>query len=884
MKKFYLSIVMMLWGFSLFAAPVSIDQARDIAIKTYAHYASKAGTHNIENIITQSRNNSPTLYIFIFSEGGFVIVAADDVCTPILGYSTDSPLDPQNLPDNMQAWLNDYNDEIARLVSTNADNKQTRTEWNKIANNEFAQAKLAVSPLLSTSWDQGCYYNGLCPTDAGAGFDCCGRVYTGCVATAMSQIMKYWAYPTTGTGTHTYTDPTYGSQTANFGATTYNWISMPNNVSSANTAVATLMYHAGVSVNMTYGVSGSGAYSWDVPNALINYFAYRNTAEIKFKSDFSNTNWINMLKAELDASRVVYYSGDDGSAGHAFVCDGYNASSQFHFNWGWSGSANGYFTIGSLNPSGYNFNLDNMAVVRIHPPSASLPIADFNASTTTPAVASTVTFTDYSSNSPTSWTWTFDGGSPGTYSGQTPPAITYSTAGSYQVTLTVTNATGSDTKVKTAYINVGSTPSAWIKQNTGFSTASRGIDQIRIVSPYVVWAKAYDGVTPTNYIREFTRTTNGGSTWVPGTITFTNSTNYGVANIYPLSDTVAYAAMFPLSGTGGKIVKTSNGGTTWVEQSTATFTGSWANFVHFFNSSEGVAMGDPTTTGGDFVIYTTTNGGTTWTQISAANIPNCSGSEAGIVDFYDVVGNTIWFGTSIGRIYKSTDKGLNWTVVQTNVGANQAYPVFKDANTGLMVLAAAPYTIKKTTDGGATWNTLTPTGFFVKYPQIDFVPGTSAMWVDVSSGPGIGSSYSLNDCASFINIDTGSVQYTTVRFYDINTGWAGGFNTSASDGGIYKWNYSVIVGQEEPLKTSTEINVYPNPTNGLINIDFGSVSNSNAEVSVYNIIGAQVLSLQTEVQQGKAAQIDLSSCNTGIYFVSVTCNGQRIVKRISVVK
>lgn len=882
MKKFYLSILCVFLGFSLFAKPVSIDQAREIAVKIFAHYSEKSDNLNISNVLTQSINNTPTLYIFTFEEVGFVIVAADDVCTPILGYSTDSPFNTQNIPANVQYWLDLYNTEIARLVSTNADNKQTLKEWDNISNLVFDDTKLVVTPLLTTTWDQGCYYNALCPADGGASFDCCGHVYTGCVATAMAQVMKYWGYPTTGVGSHTYTDANYGSQTANFGSTTYAWASMPNNVSSSNTAVATLMYHAGVSVDMAYDVSGSGAYSFNVPNSLINYFAYQNTAEIKYKAEFTATNWINMLKAELDASRPVYYSGSNGSAGHAFVCDGYNVSNQFHFNWGWSGSANGYFTMGSLNPSGYNFNSDNSAVVRVHPPNTA-PVANFGASTTTPAIAGTVTFTDYSSNSPTSWNWAFDGGTPATSTLQTPPTITYAAAGNYQVSLTVSNASGTDTKVKTAYINVGGTPSAWIKQNTGFSTASRGIDEIDIVSPYVAWAKAYDGVTPTNYIREFTRTTNGGITWMPGTITFTNSASYGVSNIFAMNDTVAYACMFPISGTGGKIVKTTNGGTTWTEQTTAPFTSSWADFVHFFNATDGVAMGDPTTSGGDFVIYTTTNGGTNWTQVPAGNIPNASGTEAGTTNFYDAVGNTIWFGTSIGRIYKSVDKGLNWTVVNTGVGANQCYPTFKDANTGFVVLAASPYTMKKTINGGATWTAITPTGFFLKYPHIDNVPGTAAMWVDVSAGPGTGSSYSTNDCASFLNIDTGSVQYTSVEFFDINTGWAGGFNTSASDGGIYKWNYSVIVGQDESTIIEENIRIYPNPTNGMINIDFGSIDNE-IELIVYNLMGEQVLNKVVRASQGQSTQIDLESCTPGIYFVSVINEGKHTVQRISVIR
>jgi len=401
-----------------------------------------------------------------------------------------------------------------------------------------------------------------------------------------------------------------------------------------------------------------------------------------------------------------------------------------------------------------------------------------------------------------------------------------------------------------------------------------------------VWATAYDGPNPTNYIREFTKTTNGGTTWWPGTITFTNSTNYGVSNIFAMSDMICYACLFPISGTGGKIVKTTNGGISWTEQTTADFTGSWADFVHFFNTNDGVSVGDPTISGGDFVIYTTSNGGSTWTQVAGGNIPNCSGTEAGVANFYDAVGNTIWFGTSTGRIFKSTDKGLNWSVTQTNIGNDMAYPVFKDANTGFMVQHSSPFTIKKTTDGGLTWTAVNPAGYFIKRPSLDFIPGTSSTWVDVSSGPAKGSSYSINDCVSFLNIDTGSVQYTCVKFYDINTGWAGGFNTNAFDGGIYKWNPAMIVGVNE--QTSAEnpetVNVYPNPANDYINVEISGIIQEKVIVNVYNRTGEKVLSAESFPMFSNILKLNMSDKIEGLYFLTVDTENKLISKRFLVIR
>lgn len=878
MKKLFISFVLLALSFGLFAASVSLESAQSVAVNFYKHYSDKTTNYAVADVLTYNAEQTKTFYVFIFEAGGFVMVSADDAVTPILGYSANETFDKNNIPVNAKSWYDSYSKQIKYIIDEKLDNSVTLQEWNKIRNNEFTKANQAVSPLCATLWDQSFPYNQLCPSGS----------MTGCVATAMAQIMKFWNYPITGVGSHSYEEPTYGTLTANFGATTYDWTNMLNDYSGGSTAaqktaVATLMFHCGVSVDMTYSPSGSGAYSWDVPSALINYFNYSPTAEIKFLADFTNANWKTMLKTELDASRPVYYSGTDGNAGHAFVCDGYNAVDAFHFNWGWSGSSNGYYAIGSLNPSGYNFNQNNSAVVRIKPPS-SAPIANFTASTTTPLIGGTVTFTDQSTNNPATWSWVFDVGSPATSTLQTPPAITYSTGGYYQVSLTVTNAYGTDTKIRSNYINPGGTPSAWIKQNTGFTATSRGIDQIFIVNPYIVWAKAYDGTAPTNYIREFTRTVNGGITWTPGTITFTNSTIYEVANLFAFNDTICYAAMFPTGANGGVIVKTIDGGTTWSTANSPDYSASWLDFVHFFNVNDGVCMGDPASS--EFVIYTTNNGGTTWTQVPGANIPNAlSSSEYGVVDIYDAVGDIIWFGTTTGRVYKSTDKGLNWTVSATGLGTSaQTTPVFKDALNGIAIgvnySTGAYIGVKKTTDGGSTWTTITPTGYYVKYPHIDFIPGTSSMWVDVSSGPGLGSSYSMDDCATFLDIDTGSTQYTTVTFYDYNTGWAGAFNESASNGGIWKWDSSVITSLPESSKEVTnEIHIYPNPANDFVTIEFPAITKSDVIVNIYNILGEKILS--QEIASGtNVARLNLSGNKAGIYMLTIDSGTKLITKRI----
>ena len=188
--------------------------------------------------------------------------------------------------------------------------------------------------------------------------------------------MKYWEYPSQGIGFHSYNEDDYGTLSANFASTTYNWAAMPNNVTSSNNAVATLMYHCGVSVDMNYGVGGSSAQTLDVANALINYFGYSPQIEGLYKTNYSNVQWINLLKTDLDNNRPIQYAGSGNGGGHSFVCDGYDNNDWFHFNWGWGGSSDGYFDLDYLNPGSLGtgggtggFNTNQRAIIGIQPPS-----------------------------------------------------------------------------------------------------------------------------------------------------------------------------------------------------------------------------------------------------------------------------------------------------------------------------------------------------------------------------------------------------------------------------------------------------------------------------------------------------------------------------------
>ena len=193
----------------------------------------------------------------------------------------------------------------------------------------FAQ----VSPLMSSEWNQGCYYNADCPADLAGP---CGNVYTGCAATGLGQVMNYYEHPINGWGSHSYTDGSYGLQSADFSTANFNWTSMPNSLSSPNAEVAKLMYQLGVSVEMIYGPSISNSF---FENPLKKYFKYTPKSHSELKITMSATEWENLLMSELDAGRVIYVKGGN----HFYVIDGYQTSPlEFHCNFGWGGIYNGY--------------------------------------------------------------------------------------------------------------------------------------------------------------------------------------------------------------------------------------------------------------------------------------------------------------------------------------------------------------------------------------------------------------------------------------------------------------------------------------------------------------------------------------------------------------
>ncbi|MEI6455522.1 MAG: T9SS type A sorting domain-containing protein [bacterium] len=345
-----------------------------------------------------------------------------------------------------------------------------------------------------------------------------------------------------------------------------------------------------------------------------------------------------------------------------------------------------------------------------------------------------------------------------------------------------------------------STQAQWIEQNSNLAD-SRGIDYMSAVDASVVWAAAYDGTTPANSCRDYTKTIDGGTTWVAGTVTTaTGTTGLKFAMIEAVDANKAWAPMFRASGSKPMgIYATTDGGTTWAKQETAPFTNSasFPNCLHFWDANTGWCMGDPIS--GKFEMYTTTDGGTTWTAVPGANSPTPLSGEWGIVGYKSVVGDIVWFGTNLGRIYKSVDKGLNWTVAScTPFEGIYIKPFFKDETTGLIMdldaTSGSPGRLAKTSDGGATFTEVIQTGN-VFNNDMAFIPGSESTWVrtgaDAASGLA-GVTYSFDDGETWIDMAaTIGLQFLATDFIDDSTGWAGAFANSGA-GGMYKFDGNLV--------------------------------------------------------------------------------------------
>lgn len=410
MKRIIFSVLSFFASFGLCAAEVPQGALSQAAINFWNTYRPvDVKPANTSNLQAMSLESMPHLAIYAFGDEGFVIMSADDRVRPVLAYSFDSPFPAEPHP-SLHAWLKSYDAQIEYAVKNDiAAPEWVGAQWGKLLGGAVPPVPLMLTEipaLCATKWNQsdiGDTYNRLCPYDSTQNERC----VVGCVATAMAQIMKYWNHPSHGEGSHSYTpvtwpgnDTLYGTLSADFENTTYQWEYMPTSLQPFSipryiNAVARLSYHCGVAVEMMYGTAtsgGSGAYThaWapGVPsadNALRDYFRYNDSLHSEYRSNYDSAAWASLIAADLEAGRPILYTGDDSTSGHAFILDGSDIHGRYHFNWGWGGYGDGFYYIDSLTPGGggaggnatYSFNLDQSAIFSIFPIPETFDTIDF---------------------------------------------------------------------------------------------------------------------------------------------------------------------------------------------------------------------------------------------------------------------------------------------------------------------------------------------------------------------------------------------------------------------------------------------------------------------------------------------------------------------------
>ena len=460
----------------------------------------------------------------------------------------------------------------------------------------------------------------------------------------------------------------------------------------------------------------------------------------------------------------------------------------------------------------------------------------------------------------------------------------------------------------------------WQIQHPGFTRDTVGFYEMSLPDKNTVWAVCYDGkngLLSPNPVLAFTRTTDGGNTWIPGYVGTDKSLRF--SNISAIDGQEAWVAMHKRDystiptlgyvgfGKGGGIFHTTDEGVTWehVYPGELFDNNSTPEFVYFKDKNHGIAVGDPNQ--GYWEIYLTNNKGKKWKRVPTENIPVPLTNERGWISGYAAIGDTIWFGTTAGRMYKSMDFGQTWAVhTVTTLPSTEVNEIafLDDGRTGVAHLRNPGIFrtyVLSTTDGGLTWtNYFQPPNW--KNSRVTAVPGTNA-FVSTSTHPNplfTGSSVSYDAGQTWTHIDQ-TAQKAVCRFFDANTGYAGGFHVSGhpffGDKGIFK---SEIVFQLPPsqannrsiVKTSVQaeknitdalVKVYPTPANDVVNIALPDAMVNT--VSAISVLSSDGKLIETRSAKGSnLIQLDVSKLRAGIYVIRIVTNTQTISRAITITR
>lgn len=411
----------------------------------------------------------------------------------------------------------------------------------------------------------------------------------------------------------------------------------------------------------------------------------------------------------------------------------------------------------------------------------------------------------------------------------------------------------------------------WVNQPFATGGSTFIVTQVDAINATTGWGWGIDLMALNAQV---IRTTDG-TTWTKGAVA-TLAADEFITSLQALNATTAWITTHNETNDGGRVLKTTDGGVTWTAQTTATqFAGatSWPNFVHFFDANNGVAAGDPdgSATPG-FEIYRTTNGGTTWTRVT--NVPAALSGEYGATGAIDGpiqtgVGNSVWFATNEGRVYRSSDQGLTWSVSNTGLNDAPTGLAFTSATTGLAVVAdgsGSGYSLRRTADGGATWTSVTYTGP-LHGVALDNVPGSTAYVSVGADGADAGSSYSLDNGQTWINLEN-TLDHTAVDMASATVGWSGSVSVAQQMGtGLNKFN-GTITSTRRDAGLQQALSVYPNPSrDGLFTLNLATALPQATDVRVTDALGREVYrtTLSATTARTSGTSLDLRQQRAGLY-------------------
>ena len=786
MKKIIYVALIFILGINMASAkPVTPETAKKVAENFYKHNSS-IEIKTITLAHTEVSNGLPIYYAFNINENdGFVIIAGEDAVRPVIGYSTKNYyVHSSSNVDNFGSWMSGKAKQINSLRESAIEaNEKVSQEWSNYLNNTIgSNQRLAngasvmtttVGPLMQSTWNQSPYYNAYCPGSTGDGANSAAAV-TGCVATTMAQIMRYWSYPAHGTGTHSYTqnpNPNgYPAQSANFGATTYDWNAMPLNnfniTSSPSTysAVAQLMYQCGVSVNMNYAPSGSGAqvlnggsYSYiSAQSAYVNNFSYNKSSQVGiYKSDFTDAAWIDTVESDLNIGRCVQYVGTDPSeGGHTWVCDGYDANNYLHMNWGWAGSSDGYFQVDNLQTPGFNPTSDDQALLGIIPIAANpydagvpaiLSPSGFYCATANDSFNLAITLKNYGNTALMGCSITYQ--------------IDNNTAQSINWSGSLVPFQAASVTLPNIYAPAGSHKLTCYSSNPNGATDANGMNDTSVI---------YFNVS-------------------------------GGAGVLPLVEGFESATTLPNSNWS---VSSSTGGVNFAITSSAAATGS--NSCMLDNMSN---TAKDTSTLETVASY----------NLASFNTPTLTFKAA-----YQQKSTS---NNDILQILTSTNCGASWVSKKVISSATLA------GSNGTGTSAFVPTSSSQFT----TYSI--PLTSVATYSNVIF------KWAFYAGSNGPGNDLYIDD----------------INIYDANP--AGIKNIEAQVG----------------------LNVYPNPSSGIVNVEFDLSEQHNISVNVTDMIGRTVETINPQSYQSGTTKLTIGSNNTyqaGVYLVSINIDGQKVSKKI----